>query len=86
MQEGRYEVLVAYPPNANRSSRVSVEVHSADGTKTVQIDERKAPSPGEHFHSLGEFEFDADHPAAVVVTNAGANGYVVIDAVQWLPK
>lgn len=83
---GKYEVLVAYPPNANRSTTVAVEVHYAGGKKTILVDERKAPSTGEHFHSVGQFEFKADEPAAVVITNHESNGYVVIDAVQWLPK
>jgi len=85
-KSGRYEVRLAYPPNANRSARVSVEIHFADGKETVQVDERKTPSIEERFHSLGHFEFVADRPAAVVVSNANSNGYVVIDAVQWLPK
>ena len=38
------------------------------------------------FVSLGEYNFSDTKPAAVIVSNAGANGYVVIDAVQWLPK
>jgi hypothetical protein len=83
---GKYEVRLAYPPNANRSTNVAVEVHYSGGKKTVIVDERKAPSTGEHFHSLGQFEFAADEPAVVVVTNHESNGYVVIDAVQWLPK
>jgi hypothetical protein len=83
---GKYEVLLAYPPNANRSTNVAVEVHSAGGKKTIIVDQRKPPSTGEHFHSLGQFEFTADEPAVVVVTNHESNGYVVIDAVQWLKK
>ena len=83
---GKYEVFVAYPPNTNRSTTVAVEVHHAGGKKTIIVDERKAPSTGEHFHSVGEFDFNADALAAVVITNHESNGYVVIDAVQWLQK
>ncbi len=85
-KSGRYEVLLSYPPNANRSSKVSVEVHFADGTKTIQVDQRQTPPSDDRFHSLGQFEFDAAKPAAVVISNANSNGYVVIDAVQWLAK
>ena len=35
--------------------------------------------------SLGTFEFAADKPAVVEVTNDGTDGYVIIDAVQFLP-
>ena len=37
------------------------------------------------FLSFGTFEFNVDHPAAVVISNAGANGYVIADSAQWLP-
>jgi hypothetical protein len=84
--DGKYEVLVAYPPNSNRSTKVAVEVHHAGGKQTVLVDQRKAPSTGELFHSLGQFEFSANQPAVVVITNHESNGYVVIDAVQWLQK
>jgi hypothetical protein len=82
---GRYEVRFAYTPNNNRASNVPVEVHSAAGMKTVTVDERKAPPIDGSFVSLGTYEFTADKPAAVVVVNKDTDGYVVVDAVQWLP-
>ncbi len=83
---GRYEVRFGYPPNSNRSSKVAVEVLHADGSQKITIDQKKAPTIDETFVSLGEFNFSANQPAAVVVSNAGTDGYVVIDAVQWLAK
>ena len=47
----------------------------------------KTPPPIEGLTiSLGEFEFSAQKPAVVTISNEGADGYVVIDAVQWLAK
>ena len=43
------------------------------------------PPIGGLFLSLGTFEFTVDHPAAVVISNAGANGYMIADSAQWLP-
>ena len=80
---GRYEVFLSAPPNANRSSKVAVEIQSAEGKKVVHIDERKAPAGDSAFHSLGEYDFQADTAAVVTITNAGSDGHVVIDAVQW---
>jgi hypothetical protein len=82
---GRYEVRLAYPPNANRSSKAKVEVHHSAGTKTTTINQQASPPIDGLFVSLGTFEFAAGTPAVVTVTNDGADGYVVIDAVQWLP-
>lgn len=82
---GRYEVRFAYPPNNNRAANVPVEIHSAEGVKRVTLNERETPPIDGLFVSLGTFEFASDKPAAVVVTNKDTDGYVVVDAVQWLP-
>jgi hypothetical protein len=83
---GRYEVRVAYTPNSNRASRVAVEVQHANGQETVLINQKLAPPIDNIFVSIGVSEFAADKPAVVIVTNHGADGYVVIDAVQWVEK
>jgi hypothetical protein len=80
---GRYEVRLAWPPNSNRASKVSVEVEHAGGTKAVTIDQRKVPDGDGIFGSLGTFEFEKS--GAVVVTNRATDGHVVIDAAQWIP-
>jgi len=83
---GQYEVFLAYPPNANRASKVAVEITHAGGKETVFVDQRKTPAIDQHFHRLGRFDFTMDQPAVVTVSNAGADGYVVVDAVQLLPR
>ena len=82
---GRYEVRLAYQPNRNRSSAVQVEVFHAGGIWSGKINQREKPPVDGLFMSLGNFDFAAGQPAAVVVTNREADGYVVVDAVQWLP-
>jgi len=82
---GRYEVRLAYPPNPNRSRSVPVTVSMRDGEHHEILDQRKGGGDELGFVSLGTHEFDAG-PASVTVSNEGADGYVVIDAVQWLPK
>jgi hypothetical protein len=85
-KSGTYEVRFAYTPNTNRASRVTVQVTHASGAKSATIDEKKpAPIDG-LFVSLGTFEFTADQPAVVTVTNEGADGIVVVDAVQFIAK
>lgn len=83
---GRYEVLISWPPHSNRSSNTSVEIVSAEGSTAVTIDQRKPPGDDGQLRSLGIYNFTADQPAAVTVSNAQSDGYVVIDAVQWLKK
>ena len=85
-QAGRYEVRLGYTPNDNRASRVAVTVHHLSGEIIVSVNQKLKPPIDDVFVSLGVFDFGADKPAAVVVSNQGADGHVVIDAVQWLPK
>ncbi len=81
---GRYSVRISYPKNKNRASNVRVTLVS-DGVEEVQLINQKEVPSHDPFHELGVFEFDAGAAATVTVTNEGTDGYVVIDAVQWLP-
>lgn len=81
---GRYECRIAYTPNPNRASRVAVIVEHADGRKQITINQRKVPPVDGLFLSLGTFRFEA--AGRVIVTTEGADGYVIADAVQWLPQ
>ncbi len=84
-QAGKYEVRLAYSPNKNRASNIPVEVHSAAGKKSLTISQRETPPLDGLFVSLGTYEFSTDAPAAVVIVNKGTDGYVIVDAVQFIP-
>ena len=79
---GRYEVFLAVVPNANRATNTQVRLQHKHGQETIRVN-LALPAPG-NLRSLGTFEFN--DTAQVVVTNEGANGYVVIDAVNWTPQ
>lgn len=83
---GRYEIRLGYTPQDNRASRVAVTVHHLNGERTVSVNQKLKPPIDNLFVSLGVFDFGVDQPAAVAVSNQGADGHVIIDAVQWLPK
>ena len=50
------------------------------------MDQRQAPPEDRLWVSLGTYEFEAGASAAVEISNAGTEGYVIADAVQWLAK
>jgi hypothetical protein len=83
---GKYEVRLASPPNANRCAKVRVEVHHAAGTKMLDINQQTTPPIDGIWHSLGVYQFATDKPALATISNEAADGYVVIDAVQFLPS
>jgi len=82
---GRYRVLVAYPHNANRATNVPVLIRHADGETRVTLNQRRQPAVDDLLEPVGEFRFEAGKAGRVEITNAGTDGYVVIDAVQWIP-
>jgi FAD-dependent oxidoreductase family protein len=83
---GKYEVRMSYSPNTNRTTNVPVTITHAGGTTTVKVNQQKAPPVSETFASLGTFAFDKGTAGKVVVSNAGVDGYAVIDAIVFLPK
>lgn len=84
-EAGTYDVRVAWQPHSNRAKAASVSVQSADGEKTVTIDQTKPAQGANGFHSIGKFRFTANEKAAVLYRVAGAQGTVHIDAVQVVP-
>ncbi|MEM1227133.1 MAG: FAD-dependent oxidoreductase [Planctomycetota bacterium] len=87
---GLYEVRVASPPNINRSTRTKIQVTHADGTSIQSVDQTKSIDHANDatwpisFKRIGTFRFTPDSPAEVMVSNEGADGYVIIDAVNFL--
>ena len=82
---GEYEVRLAYTPGDNRTARAPVTIFSADGERTVEIDQRQPPPIERLFISLGRHRFEANGAGHVLVGTANAPGHVVADAVQFLP-
>ncbi len=82
---GRYEVRIASPYNNNRASNALVEIRHAKGVVTKRVNQREKPPIEDLFTSLGVFEFSANEPASVTLSNQDANGYVIADAVQFIP-
>ncbi len=84
LKAGQYEVRLFYAPHTNRANNALIVIKSADGEKSVRVNQR-AGHDGKGLR-LGVFQFDAGRAGHVEVRNDGANGYVIADAVQWLPS
>ena len=83
---GSYEVRFAYTALNNRATNVPVTVKSADGEKTITVNEKETPPIDGFLLSLGVFRFEAGSDAIVEISNEGTDGHVIVDAVQWLKK
>lgn len=84
-QAGRYEVFFAYPANNNRASNVPVIVKHQGGETKVIVNQ-KEPGTSEDGLSVSLGMFDFDTTAEVSVSTADTDGYVVLDAVQWIRR
>ena len=82
---GKYDVRIAYTANPNRATNVPVTVNHADGSKTVKVDQRKKPPISELFVSVGTYRFEKGKAGSVLIANDDTDGFVIIDAVQFVP-
>jgi hypothetical protein len=83
---GDYEVRVSYASAPNRATNVPVTVQSADGPKTMLVNQKRVPPIEGLFLSLGVFPFSAGGEAVITVSNEGTDGIVGADSVQLLKK
>jgi hypothetical protein len=81
--EGMYSVAVFYSTNANRATNVPVVVTHAGGEARVVMNQRKS-AVKDGYTVLGTYRF-ARGAAKVEISNKGTDGYVIADAVRWLP-
>ncbi len=85
LETGSYDVWLAYSPGANRSASVPVTVFSADGETTIQINMKATPAIDDRYVSLGRYRFEQNGQGFVMIANEGTTGYVVADAVCFIP-
>ncbi|MCX6855105.1 MAG: DUF1553 domain-containing protein [Verrucomicrobia bacterium] len=82
---GRYEVRVAYSGGPSRADKVAATVLHADGEDLVYFKQTTESRKGLSFATLGTWRFEATGQNFVMISNAGAQGYVTVDALQFLP-
>lgn len=79
---GRYQVNLLWPVHPNRASNTLVTITDASGKQhEVRVNQRDSKSGGQA--NLGEFELEAS--ATVEIENEDSDGYVIADAVQFIP-
>jgi hypothetical protein len=81
---GRYDVRLAYVHAPSRASKVPVTIFHADGETVVHVNQQEAPVLEGRFVSLGQFRFESNGFANVLVGTDGTQGFVTADAVQFI--
>ncbi|MCA9049991.1 MAG: DUF1553 domain-containing protein [Planctomycetaceae bacterium] len=85
LHSGLFEVRLSYAHGVNRSDSVPITIEHAAGSADVQLDQTKRPTLEGMFAAVGRFEFADSRPAVVTVNTTGTRGYVIADAVQFVP-
>ncbi|MEO6739988.1 MAG: FAD-dependent oxidoreductase, partial [Chthoniobacteraceae bacterium] len=80
---GKYQVCIGFRPAKKQATNVPVLIRHAGGTAKLTVNEREETTPF-NFTLIGEFSFKAGDSGFVEITNAGADGRVVIDGVRWV--
>lgn len=78
---GSTSVYLRWTSGSNRANNVPVSVTDYTGTTNIPVDQR---ANGGQWFPLGTFNFSAGSSGNVLVSNTGANGYVVADAVRFV--
>ena len=81
---GRYEVRLYSTPNPNRATNAAVAIHSADGERTIRVDQRRPLKDGAPV-VLGVFTFETGSAGWVEIGDEGVDGHVIADAFQFVP-
>jgi hypothetical protein len=84
-EAGRYRIAVSYGENANRATNVPVTVRHDGGEERFFVNQKLKPKGDGPFHVIGVFQFSAGRNGWAEISNAGTDGHVIVDAVQWLP-
>lgn len=81
---GKFDIRVAYTPNPNRATNVAVSIESPSKSVKARLNQREAPKHA-GFQSVGTLELASEQSVKVIISNADADGHVIVDAVQFFP-
>jgi hypothetical protein len=76
-----YELVLHYPPNANRATNVPVTVVNAGQTAELKVNEKEKGGEAK----LGRFKLTKGQKATVTIGNADTDGHVIVDGLQLVP-
>lgn len=82
---GLYEVRLIYVATENRAQNALAIIHHADGEQLETVNQREPALEHGVPRALGRFRFQQGREGFVELRNDGADGFVVVDAVQFVP-
>lgn len=79
---GLYTLRMAYSPHSTRATKVPVTLQSGGRKTEISVDQTQPLEGGGAFRSIGSVQLDGDGETVITVSNAGTDGFVILDALQ----
>lgn len=80
---GNYQVYAWWTAASNRATNVPISIVNASGTTNIQVNEQ---ATGGQWVSLGTYAFNSGTGGYVTISDTGANGYVIANAVKFVQQ
>jgi hypothetical protein len=81
-KSGRYDLLIAYSAHETRAKNVPITIENGGQKLALTFDQTQPISLGKAFRSAGVIELSASGETVIVISNAGTEGFVILDALQ----
>jgi len=85
-ERGCYEIRIAYTPHPNRATNVPVIVEAGGKTIAATVNQKRSPAIDDLWQAVGAVSLDANEQVVVTISNEATDGYVIVDAVQIIPR
>ncbi|WP_145356969.1 FAD-dependent oxidoreductase [Alienimonas californiensis] len=85
-QAGEYQFLMSYSAHETRAANVPVSVVSGSHKQEFAVDQTQPLPPGGQFRLVGAVRLEGGVETTVTVSNRQTVGFVIVDALQFLPK
>lgn len=82
LKTGRYELRMAYSPHETRATKVPVTIQCSGRKTDITVDQTLPLAAGEAFRTIGSVQLDGAVETTITVSNAGTDGFVILDALQ----
>lgn len=81
-KSGRFDVYMAYSAHETRAKQVPVTITNGKTVKQLTVDQTTPLPQGKTFRQVGTVQLLSDVETTITVSNAGTQGFVILDAVQ----
>jgi hypothetical protein len=81
-KSGRYDLRIAYSAHETRAKNVPITIENGGQKLALTFDQTQPISLGKAFRSAGVIELSASGETVIVISNAGTEGFVILDALQ----